>query len=357
MRVLMIGPKRDVGGGVATVVNQLYDVGLDKDITLKYLYTMKKSNPFMKGLIAILAIVKCLVIIPRYDIIHIHMSYGTSFYRKSIIILISKMYNKKVLIHMHGSEFKEFYFDRSNQKQKKYISNILNKCDVMLALSEEWKETLSLIMDKNKVRILYNGVKMPCNYKENYDGKNIIFLGALGKRKGIFDLIQAMSILVKKYPYLHLYIGGDGAMEEVRTMIERYQLSASVEVLGWISGKKKTEYIMKSSLFILPSYNEGMPMAILEAMSYGLPVISTYVGGIPKVIDHMDNGILIKPGDINALQNAIELIIGDHKTNQQFGQRARLKVENEFNLEKNKSKLIDLYECTLNLCSSREVLM
>ncbi len=357
MKVLMIGPKRDVGGGVSTVVNQLYEVGLDKDIHLKYLYTMKKSNSVIKGFVALLAIIKCLFIIPMYDIIHIHMSYGSSFYRKSIIISISKIYKKKIIIHMHGSEFKEFYFERSSNIQKKYITSILNKCNVMLALSEEWKETLSLIMDDKKIRVFYNGVKIPTRYIEHYNGKNMIFLGALGKRKGIFDLIVAMKKLVKKYPYLHLYIGGDGNITEVKSMIEKYNLNANIEVLGWISGEVKTEYIMKSSLFVLPSYNEGMPMAILEAMSYGLPVISTYIGGIPKVIDDRHNGVLIYPGDINALEDAIEFVIRDHTTNQLLGQSARVKIENSFNLEKNKTKLIELYESMFDLQGDREVLM
>ena len=352
------------------MVNELYAAGLSEDVKLKYIYTMKDCSMLCKLLIALSAIAKSIFLIPAYEVMHIHMSYGASFYRKSAIILLGKMYRKKMIFHMHGSEFKEFYFERSSDIGRRYISYILNQCEIMQELLEEWAKTLSFMMKEEKIRILYNGVRLPVNKpKERQEERqkeiqkeiqeerqevrqeqmqedqriNLLFMGALGRRKGIYDLLQVMGSLVDKHPGLKLTIGGNGEIDKVQKKIEELQLNENVKLLGWVTKDVKRQVFLNADVFILPSYNEGMPMAILEAMSYGLPVISTKVGGIPKVIDHLENGLLVKAGNLNELKEAIEFFLVHPDKRLTFGHSARVKIDQDFNLDKNITRLTAYY--------------
>ena len=97
--------------------------------------------------------------------------------------------------------------------------------------------------------------------------------------------------------------GGDGEISRVKKIVNEKKLKKYIKVLGWIDKDKKEKYLRECSIFILPSYNEGMPMSIIEAMAYKNAVISTNVGGIPQVIDNNKNGILIEQGDKKQLYN------------------------------------------------------
>jgi glycosyltransferase involved in cell wall biosynthesis len=109
-------------------------------------------------------------------------------------------------------------------------------------------------------------------------------------------------------------------------MVEALNLVGRVKVVGWVNADQKKHLLSEAAFLTLPSYNEGLPMAILEAMSWGLPVIATNVGGIPEVIDHGQNGLLIEPGAIQALTEGLEFLIRDQVNRQSMGHRARQRV-------------------------------
>ena len=127
-------------------------------------------------------------------------------------------------------------------------------------------------------------------------------------------------------------LGGDGEISRVKKIVNEKKLKKYIKVLGWIDKDKKEKYLRECSIFILPSYNEGMPMSIIEAMAYKNAVISTNVGGIPQVIDNNKNGILIEPGDKKQLYNSIEKLIKDKK----FKEKIKIGyVPQSLNIERN----------------------
>lgn len=344
MKILMIGPNRDVQGGISSVVNNYYDAGLGDNLNLKYIGTMKDGSKINKLIIAIKSYIEFKNIIAKYDLVHIHMSSRASFYRKAIFIKLAKKYNKKIIIHMHGSEFAKFYNDECNIQKQKYIKQIFGYADKVIALSEEWEIFLSKICSREKIEVVYNSVILPQKMEKNYSQKSILFLGRLGKRKGTYDLLEVIPKVLKKHPSAKFYLGGDGDLEKVSKICQEKGIEKNVYILGWIKGNDKIELLNSCNIYILPSYNEGMPMSLLEAMSYGNAVISTYVGGIPKVIKNNFNGLLFEAGSTEEMYECIDSILSDECHRKMLGNNAYNTIKEKFDINKNIETLIKIYK-------------
>lgn len=131
-----------------------------------------------------------------------------------------------------------------------------------------------------------------------------VSLGRLGERKGTYDLIKAIERIEVQIPDIKCYLAGDGDIDRCKQIVEEKKLENNIIIVGWADFDKKLELLKKSSVLVLPSYNEGLPMAILEGMACGKAIISTTVGAIPEVVKE-ENGILIEPGDIKKLSEAL----------------------------------------------------
>ena len=341
--VLMIGPARSVKGGMTTVVDNYYEYGLDKKVNIKYIETINDKNKLSKLIKEIKGMIEFKKSINSYDVVHIHMASRRSTFRKGKYVRIAKEKGKKVIIHIHGAEYKLFY-DECNEKQKEYIKETLKLADVIIVLSEEWKEFFSKLVDKNKIVVIYNSIIVPNDFKKDLDTKKILFLGRLGQRKGIYDLLDVVEQLIKKYPDLELYIGGDGEIEKVQSIISINNLEKNIKYVGWTTGEKKENLLMECSYYVLPSYNEGMPMSVLEGMAYKNITISTNVGGIPKVIQNGENGMIINPGDKETLYNYFDKLFTDKKLRKKLSENGRRTIEEKFNIKKVINKLIELYK-------------
>jgi glycosyltransferase involved in cell wall biosynthesis len=154
-----------------------------------------------------------------------------------------------------------------------------------------------------------------------------LFLGLLGNRKGIFDLLPAFKQASEEMPNLRLRIGGNGDVDATRVCVRTLGLENSVCLLGWISGSVKDQELHRADIFVLPSYNEGLPMSVLEAMAWGLPVVTTPVGGIPELIENRVDGLLVRPGDIGDLREALVSLAADRALRHRLGCNARERVE------------------------------
>ena len=189
-------------------------------------------------------------------------------------------------------------------------------------------------MDTTKIHVLNNIVSPPELLPEKHiaDGKlHLMYMGEISKRKGGFDLLQAISDNKEYFKdKLVLRIGGNEVDGDIKTFIKEHGLEAFVSYEGWIAGKKKIDCLNWEDVYILPSYNEGLPIAILEAMAYSHPVISTPVGGIPEVIETGKNGILVQPGDTKAIADAIKYYIENPDAIKRHGDKAYQVVQNFF---------------------------
>lgn len=315
MKILMIGSNLRVPGGITRVVKNYIQAGIKDKVNFEYFPTYYGGKNYENIIYFIIQYfnlsLKLFIFKKNYDVAHIHMSYKGSFIRKKHIINLLVKNRIPVILHMHGSQFKDFYRD-SVYNQKIQITKTLNKVNVILALGEEWKEYYESICRTNVI-ILQNSVFPKKNNTSIIDEKiYITTMGVLSKRKGTYDLIKVGERLKGKIDEkFKIVLAGNGEIQEVKKIINKLELNDFFIIPGWISKQEEIETIYrKSILYILPSYNEGMPMSILEAMSYGIPVISTNVGSIPSIIKE-ENGFIVNPGDIENIADIIVKLLDD----------------------------------------------
>ena len=341
MKVLMIGPARNVNGGISAVVNNYYKAGLDKKVELKYIGTMEDGSKWHKLAVAIKAIIEFIGCVRQYDIIHINMASDMSLYRKIPFIYLSKVFSKKLVIHQHGGNFREFYYKECNDKTREFIKKTLEKADVFLVVADYLGNIFKDIITEEKIISLPNSIEVPQKADEKTYGQKLLFLGRLCKEKGIRELLEVVIELKKDYPKLELYLGGVWVDEDLKDLADQH--TDFIHQLGWIGNEEKQKYLRECSIFVLPTYFEGLPMSLLEGMAYECACIASAVGGIPQVVDNNENGILIKPKSKKELKNALVKLLQHELLQKELGVSAKQKILKEFELLKSVKRLVDIY--------------
>lgn len=315
MRVLVVGPSPDKSkGGMATVISEIRD---DQELTAQYNIDIYDSyvdgGKVKRVLYSAWAFLVFYLTKRKYDVYHIHAASRGSTFRKGYYVRAAKKWGKKVILHIHGAQYMEFYNEISDKKKSEVIS-ILKSADMVIALSQDWKEKFDHTFGLANCVVLENGINMerlspaitdPMKYKSAF-----VTLGRLGKRKGTYDLVDAVEIAAKAVPDIKVYLAGDGDVEQIRQLVQLKGLDKNVDVVGWADFDKKLDLLKHVSTVVLPSYNEGLPMSVLEGMACGKAIISTKVGAIPEVIK-AENGILVDAGDVKALADAIVNCVSD----------------------------------------------
>jgi glycosyltransferase involved in cell wall biosynthesis len=306
MHVITLGTIQK--GGIDSVIQGYVDNGLFENKQHTRIASHAGKSSLTDLYLFISAIIKLfyLCIKDRNVLLHCHMSYKGSFYRKLTFMCIAKMLNHKSIIHLHGSEFKDYY-NSSSPVRKKLIIWLIKNVDEFVVLSDSWKEFIYAISER-KTLVINNYVDIEKYDVDRIPGQ-ILFLGAFIKRKGIYDLINALK---KVNTDFHLHLCGAGENEDVQSLIDELGLNDSITNHGWVNAEQKTQLLSECSVFILPSYNEGLPMVIIEAMACEIPIISTPVGGIPEVIIENSTGYLVEPGDVNAMAEKLEYVLGNN---------------------------------------------
>lgn len=184
--------------------------------------------------------------------------------------------------------------------------------------------------------------------KEIYAYTTFIFLGLVTESKGVFDLVNVIAENKDKYRNrIKLLIGGNGKIEKLTNLINEYEISDIVEYLGWVTGNDKSKILNKADVYILPSYVEGSPVSILEAMAYGMPIISTNVGGIPELVKNNENGLLIEPGNLKQIEKAIDWFVMNPEFIKTYGAVSELIVQKYLPASVVK-QLIEVYQSVLS---------
>jgi glycosyltransferase involved in cell wall biosynthesis len=361
MRVLMIGPGKDIVSGINTLVDVLVPV-LEQRVTLCY-FPSVNSRPVKKSgrlsgqniILAFEQYTRFLVALfrSRPQIIHIHTSQGMGWLKDTFYILVGKLYGSKVVLHIHAADFDSLYGKRSKPVQR-YTRWVMGLTDAIISVSDEWKQRLGGIVPAEKVFSFKNCINVDSfsTHPADHSGDTVqaLFIGSVGSRKGAFDLLEALGRLKARGCVLPACIAGyeesEGGLVKARSRLQELHLADSCELPGTVLGDKKAELFARSNLFVLPSYNEGLPMAILEGMSAGMAVVSTPVGGIPEIVRDGYNGYLIQPGDIEGLAEKLEVLTRDPGLCQIMGLRSREIVE-ELDVKPYVARLITLYKSLL----------
>lgn len=345
MHVCMIVPDGAVKGGIASVVNGYRGSSLEKRYRVTYIESYRDGSrwdKFRKALQGYAAFLRLLGK-DRPDLVHIHSSFGPSFYRKMPFIYLSRLAAIPVVNHIHGAEFDRFY-ERASAAKKRRVRRVYRKCTRFIVLSEEWKEKIAQIVPADRVDVIENYCALPGKRDHVERRKNqILFLGALEERKGCYDIPVIFESVKKKCPDARLVMAGDGQMEQIKEAFRKKNLLSDVAFTGWVRGREKEKLLAQSAVFLFPSYNEGMPMAVLEAMGCGLGIVTTTVGGIPQLITHKKSGFLEAPGDLGAMAEDVGALLQDGELCRSMGELAGKTVEQKYSLKIHLQKLEETY--------------
>lgn len=341
-KVLMIGPDRSVHGGISSVVNNYYEAGLDKRIDLCYIGTMVDGPKWMKLICAVKAYFRFLVKLPKYDIVHVNMASDASYYRKSVFIRTAGIYHKKIVIHQHGGSFMDFYEKELSDAGRRRAKRLFSMGNAFLVLGTAWKDFFGTIIERERITVFPNAIQLPLLEKKQYGVRKILFLGRMCKEKGIGELLTVMPKIKEKYPDVHLYLGGVWEDQELKA--KAVPLKDYVTDLGWISGAAKQKYLEKCDIFVMPSYFEGQPVSILEAMANACGIVASRIGGIPDMIIEDETGIFVKPQDTKTLEEGLCRLLAEPELCRMLGENARRKIENEFSIEDSIKQLLAVYE-------------
>ena len=276
----------------------------------------------------------------RIGLLHVHMSSRASTWRKSLFLLTGMMFRVPYLIHLHSPDFVDFFEQECGERRKKLIRFLLSRALYVIALSPGWAKDIKKISPATRTVILFNSVPLPAialrekeideSGSDPGDPPLILFLGHAGKRKGTFDLIRAVALLSENFK---LVIGGDGELQQAQMLSEELGVSDKILFTGWLGRAEKDHLLARAAIFVLPSYHEGVPMAILEAMSWEIPIVTTPVGGIPEVVTEGQEGLLVNSGDIVGLAHALSRLLAAPSLRREFGERGRHKIESRFSIK------------------------
>lgn len=344
-KILMVGTDITTMGGIASVIRDYFDTGLMSRLNVTYVATHRDGSKMAKLGFFLRQVPKVFLQSFPANIVHIHTSHGWSYRRLVTILVGAKLIGKKIILHVHGSEF-DRYYHKAGKVERAIIRFGLRTADTVIALSSDWKMKLHTIEPQANILVIRNAVDhsryLPSTEREIHSPANVLFLGRLGDRKGIYDLLEAIAEL--DLSAIEFVLAGDGDVERVRAIVSERGWQKQVAVPGWVGPEDKIALLGAADLYVLPSYHEGLPISVLEAMAAGLPVISTPVGGIPEAVIDNRNGYLIPPGNHRMLAERIRDALGDRVRWKRMSDASLLLAREDFDTSIAESRLQELYE-------------
>ncbi len=343
-RILMCGSRLSVKGGMVSVIQNYLSYEGWGEYQIEYVPTHVEKHKLLVALYFLFSYVQIffLALFRQIKVAHLHVSERGSFYRKALLLRLLQSFDVKVILHHHGAEFELFYQSLSDEK-KQYVNKILTAADLNIVLS---KRLVSMITEKApeaRVEALYNAVPTYARNEYDVQANGVLFFGRLGERKGVYDMLTAIKQLDGELPQeVTFYLCGDGEVEAVKERIKQYGIAHRIAHVGWIGKEKKAGIFSRTALNALPSYNEGLPMSILETMAYGIPNLSTNIASIPEVITP-ENGVLIEPGDVEALKAGLVRLLTDEALRKTMSENSYRFICEGFSLEAHLERVKELY--------------
>jgi glycosyltransferase involved in cell wall biosynthesis len=275
------------------------------------------------------------------------------FLRDCLFLVPARLLKKQVVVHLHGSYFANFYRD-SAPWMRCLIHFALAKARRAIVLGDSLADIFDGIIPRECVRVIPNGIADHgrVHVQQKSEQRTIIFLSALTREKGVLDVLACLPRVAEKIPDLRVLLVGECFRESVRETatdaVRRMRLESQVRFLGPADAPRKYALLHAADVFVLPSYNEGQPFSILEAMAAGLPVVSTWVGCIPEMVMDGVNGFLCEPGDIKALAEKLASLLLDDELREKMGAASRALFLARFTQEKFSTRLNDMFEEVLS---------
>lgn len=349
LRVLIVGPAPAGAasrGGMATVI-ALMVAHPDPNFAITAVPTYVEGTRWHRLAVSLSGMLRAtwLVLAGRTDILHVHLAHGGSVLRKALPLAAARLAGVPSVIHGHSYDFGG-WFDRLPPSGRAVVRRLLT-ADRWLVLGDrhvrEYADRMRLSEDR--IGVLHNAVQIPadpvCQFRAH--PVHAVALGRLGMRKGSYDLIAAIGRLdADVRSRLRLTLAGDGEIDDVRAAVTDAGLDETIDVAGWLGPSDRDQLLCSAHIFVLPSYDEGLPMALLEAMAQGLVPVTTMVGSIGEAVSDGVDGVLVQPGSPSEIAYALATLVGDESRRAALGAAARRRAH-DFGIDRWYQRLTQLW--------------
>lgn len=351
LRALMVGPLPPPVGGMTVVMDNL-STALAQRCDLRVLNNAKTTppgRPLLRGVAAQLRLLGGLawtLVTWRPAVVHIHTCSWFTFWRSAVDVVLARVLGARVVLHVHGAEFHKFLasLGRTGRPAARLVFRATSR---VIVLGTDWMRLLEPWCPGERLVIVPNGVPVPATVPERDRGaREILSVANYERRKGLGDLIDAAAALPQRERLRLTLLGAEtesGHRRELEARAEASGLDGAVEIPGPVIGEAKQPYYDRAAVFCLPSYDEGLPMSMLEAMAQGLPVVCTRVGAIAEAVDDGEQGLLVPPGDVSGLAEALQGLLSDPDRRRTMGAAARERVQHQFSLDAQAAQVLAIY--------------
>lgn len=259
----------------------------------------------------------------RADVVHINLSSHGSMIRKMMLASLCRTLGVPYILHVHGSRTRQ-YWQGVKPAIRRRIDAMFVGAGRVLVLGEIWRR---FVADQapaaaSRITILPNATRA-ATFPHVPDAQvRILFLGRVGERKGVPELIEALGALPREGGWRAI-IAGDGDLDQSLARIADLGLQDKVTMPGWVGPEDVARLLAASDILVLPSYDENLPMSVIEAMANGLAVVATPVGATEEIVVDGQTGLLVQPGDIPGLTTALSRLLDDPALRMRLGQAAK----------------------------------
>lgn len=352
-RKILIGFVNKGNKGAIPTITQAFVDGLGEEYKF-YKYSMERKTSVSQGRFNILNLYYFLLHFIRWvktilfvkpEIVHFPV---TSYWNleKSLFMLITSkvLLRNKTIGHLHGGSFDKFW-DEIHPIRKYYSKLLFNSLDHMIVLGEYWKDYFENNIEVKNLSIVYNPISKNfedyfVNSKRVYKGESFLFIGSLGKRKGVYDLIKVFNNEIDS-AILNLIGPYETNLDKID--IPGCVCNDRVQICGAKYDEDKINAYKQNDIFIMPSYNENLPLVILEAACAGMPIITTPVGALPEFFTHLENIIFVQPGNIPELIAAVKYLLNNQNESKRLGKNAGRLFKDQFSRVKIINQLSSIY--------------
>lgn len=282
----------------------------------------------------------------RVDLVHINLSQDGSAYRKMAIAGLCRMLNLPYVIHLHGSHFDRFW-DCASPRLDRALTRLFSHAASIIVLGNHWSHYVGRKLPAAADRIVImptasRDVPLSQPKRDASRPVQILFLGQLGPRKGTPQLLAALD-RIRQNDRWRTVLAGDGDIDAARAKLKALELDGRCTVTGWVSDEQVGMLLASSDILVLPSFDEGLPLSIVEACAHAMAIVTTPVGAIEDVIQPEQTGLLVPPGDSVALAEALERLVEDPSLRARLGRNARAVFEERLNIEACAKRLSEVW--------------
>jgi glycosyltransferase involved in cell wall biosynthesis len=285
----------------------------------------------------------------RRNILHVNMAERGSVLRKSFFLYLGRILGVPTVLHLHAAEMAPFY-DSLALLPRRLLRLTLQRADAVIVLGRAHAAWVRVVagVAADRITIVPNGVAAPAPAATPASRGDLLFLGNLVARKGVTDLLCALAApCLEELPW-SLTMAGAGDAGALRRQAESLGIGARVEMQGWVTREASRHLLARAGALILPSYHEALPLSVLEALSYGVPVITTPVGSLPEVLRDGETALFVPPGDVTALTAAILALLTDEALAARLGQAGRALYQQEFTQARFAARICAVYQDITN---------